>query len=318
MTTNSRHAPVLVREVLSHLAEHTKTFLDGTVGDGGHVEKVAEKFPKLSHIYALDRDEKAIARAQAHLQSLAIPITYFVSSYEFARHQLSQIGVEEVDAILLDLGFSTPQIASSRGFSFLEPGFLDMRYDQSQELTAAKIINKWNKGDIEKILREYGDEPNARGLADAIVDARKRAEIETTEDLVDIILGWYRKKLHSKKEIPWIGGIHPATRTFQALRIEVNDELGTLTRALPELVKLLKKNGRLAIITFHSGEDKIVKQFFKHESRTCICPPEYPQCVCHHAPSLAIITKKPITASEEELKSNTKSRSAKLRVAEKI
>jgi 16S rRNA (cytosine1402-N4)-methyltransferase len=313
-----QHISVLQKQVVEYVPTSARSMIDGTVGDGGHARAILTSHPRMKTLFAIDRDPDAIDRARRTLEKLPHRIVYYIGSYESIPDMLKKEGESGVDAILLDLGFSTPQIDTpERGFSF-EDGPLDMRYDRRSGRTAADILNTFPDEDIENLLREYGDERQAKAIARAIGEYRKHQKFSRTKELVECVLSVYRAKLNSTKEIPWIGGAHPATRTFQALRIAVNDELGSITRALPLCLKALNPGGRLLVITFHSGEEKTVKQFFKHERRDCICPPELPTCVCNHKASLRVITSKGIRADEQEQLTNPRSRSATLRVAEKI
>lgn len=318
MLDDARHIPVLVNEVLSFFPTHAQHVVDGTLGDGGHTKAILARFKHI-HVLGIDADVHAINRARVALADVAEHISLIQGSYEKIPEILAEEGVKKTDCILLDLGFSSPQIDNpERGLSFQHKGPLDMRYNLEQPLTAHTILNTWDGADIERILREYGEERNAKALAHAIIQKRKTKTFENTEELVETILEVYRHKLKSSKEVPWIGGKHPATQTFQAIRIAVNDELNTLSRTLQKLIPILNKNGRLMVISFHSLEDRIVKHFFKHEARSCLCPPELPQCICDHEPQIRIITKKGIKAEEKEQKINPRSRSAILRVVEKI
>lgn len=318
MTPTKNHIPVLLQEVLSFFPTHAQYFIDGTVGNGGHARAILEAFPQ-THCIGLDKDTEAINRTRVHLQNFADRVTLVQASYERIPGILAEEGVKKTDCILLDLGFSSPQIDDpKRGLSFIHDGPLDMRYDTSQQLTAQYILNQWDEQDIARLLHEFGEEPLYKHIAHAIIQKRKTKIFETTTELSNVILDAYREKLKSKKEIPWIGGKHPATRVFQALRIAVNDELHALSRTLQKLLPLINEKGRIIIITFHSLEDRIVKHFYKYEARGCLCPPELPKCICDHDPQIRILTKKGITALPEEQKINPRSRSARLRVAEKI
>jgi 16S rRNA (cytosine1402-N4)-methyltransferase len=313
-----QHIPVLLKQVVDYIPTSARSMIDGTVGDGGHARAILTSHPRMTTLFAIDRDPDAIDRARRTLEKLPQRIVYYVGSYESIPDTLKEEGESGVDVVLLDLGFSTPQIDNpGRGFSF-DDGPLDMRYDRRVGKSAADIVNTFTAEDLEKILREYGDERHAKAIASAITFRRKEKKFYQTNELVECVLSVYRAKLRSTKEVPWIGGAHPATKTFQALRIAVNDELGNLTRALPVCLKALHPGGRLLVITFHSGEERIVKQFFKHERRDCICPPEFPACVCDHKALLRVITSKGIRADEQEQVTNPRSRSATLRVAEKI
>jgi 16S rRNA (cytosine1402-N4)-methyltransferase len=272
-------------------------------------------------VVALDTDFSALEsfRIQAHTDDILRTafqkgsLILEHSNYSSLGEVLKEEGVESVDAILADLGFSSDQIEeSTRGFSFLSSGPLDMRLNQETDLTAAKIVNEFSSGEIARILHDYGDESESRRIALAIVDAREKKLLTTTEELREIIEKVYPKGKRYKMKI------HPATRTFQALRIAVNDELRQLEKFLGQALERLRIGGRIAVITFHSGEDRVVKQFFKDQTKGCICPPGFPVCRCGNKPKIKIITKKPITPTLEEVKNNSRARSAKLRIVEKI
>jgi len=255
----------------------------------------------------MDRDPHALELAAQRLS--IFPDRYYLvrASYRTLREQLARLGWDSVQGILMDLGVSSMQIDTpSRGFSFQSEGPLDMRFDPSQPTTAADLVNQLPEDELARILWEYGEEPHSRRIARGIVQSRP---INTTRQLAEVV------QKHSRGER---GRIHPATRTFQALRIAVNEELQALTETLPQAVEALAPGGRLAVISFHSLEDRIVKQFFRRESRDCICPPDQPVCTCGHKASIVEITRKPIEATPEEVQFNPRSRSARLRVAEKI
>jgi 16S rRNA (cytosine1402-N4)-methyltransferase len=276
--------------------------LDCTAGYGGHADLVTSKIGPDGRVILVDRDVRAVQALDGRFGERAEIIH---ASYLEAANRLREDGTL-VDMILLDLGVSSPQIDNpERGFSFRVDAPLDMRMDQSQSLTAADVVNHMNGRELERIIREYGEEPKARAVARAIVDARP---ISTTAKLAAVV----RKAALFDKDID------AATRTFQAIRIEVNAELEQLDEALPVLAKLLVPGGRMAVISFHSLEDRIVKQFFDQESRDCICPPKQPICTCGHVATLRKLTPKPITADSNETAINPRARSAKLRAAEKI
>lgn len=309
-----KHIPILVTEVLRELLERPeqqvalsrgagraqagglpseeRLFIDGTVGQGGHARAILASLPGC-RLLGIDRDPVNLAIAQERLASFGVSVVLVRDSYANVKTHAKERGFEAVDGILLDVGFSSLHVDDpSRGFSFQADGPLDMRYDRTGELTAEAIVNGWNVDELAQIFRLYGEEPFARPVAKAIYDARKRERITTTLQLAALV----STVIHRR------GKMHPATRVFQALRIAVNDELGELQRALPELVSCLKPGGRIAVISFHSLEDRIVKQFFASQS----------------GHTLAIINKRVITPTEEEIRSNPRSRSAKLRVAERI
>lgn len=296
------HQPVLLDPVIEWLDPHPgQAYLDGTAGYGGHAAAVLERIGDQGEVVLVDRDSNAV-RALAERMAGRAEILH--EGYLEAAERLLEDN-RTFDLILLDLGVSSPQIDNpSRGFSFRAEAPLDMRMDQSQAYTAADVVNRLSQRDLERILRDYGEEPKARAVAAAIVAARPLA---TTADLARVV-----------RPVALKGDIDAATRTFQAIRIAVNAELDQLREALPLLTKLLSFGGRLAIISFHSLEDRIVKQYFESESRDCICPPKQPVCTCEHVASLKRLTVKPVVADSTEIASNPRSRSAKLRVAEKI
>lgn len=318
----ARHVPVLLDEVVDHLQpQPNQHFIDGTIGGGGHAKKVLEATTPDGRLLAIDRDSGALAISKKNLAAFHDRVTYIQDSFANLKHIYhEQFSLYSINGILLDLGLSSSELEDSdRGFSFQLDSPLDMRFDTRQSLTAAEIINEWPADSLTKVFREYGNEVLAPEIIRALLALRQsKQKIKTTKQLVSVILSVYREKLHSQKEIPWIGGIHPATKIFQALRIAVNDELQQIHTALPDAVSLLTPGGRLAIISFHSLEDKIVKDFFKRESTDCICPPEIPICVCDHHATIKKITKKPTVPTKDEITKNPRARSAKLRVVEKI
>lgn len=305
MATRSEHVPVLLEPVIGLLnPQFGQVYLDGTAGLGGHAAAVLERIGESGRAILVDRDDTA-QRALAERFADDPRVELRKASFLEAAQELVEAG-REVDLILLDLGVSSPQFdEGERGFSFKAEAPLDMRMDRSQELTAAEVVNKWPELELERILSEYGEEFKARSVAAAIVDQRP---FTTTTQLAGVVR---RAAYHTKD-------IDPATKTFQAIRIAVNDELRQLAEALPLMVQLLVPGGRLAVISFHSLEDRIVKQFIDQEVKACICPPKQPICTCGHTASLRKITKHPVVADASELAINPRSRSAKLRVAEKI
>jgi 16S rRNA (cytosine1402-N4)-methyltransferase len=297
------HLPVLSDQVVQVLApQKGESYLDCTAGYGGHAALVTKGIGADGRIYLVDRDAKAI---KALSERFGEEATIIHADYVEAANRLLEEGTR-VNMILLDLGVSSPQIDNpERGFSFKADAPLDMRMDQSQVKTAADVVNGYREHELERIIRAYGEEPKARAVAKVIVDGRP---FTSTGELAKVVR---RAALQSKD-------IDAATRTFQAIRIEVNAELTQLEQALPVLTKLLVPGGRLAVISFHSLEDRIVKQFFEQESRDCICPPKQPICTCGHVASLQRLTRKPITGDSTEITTNPRARSAKLRAAEKI
>lgn len=311
-----QHVPVLLNEVIDALQLHPgATIIDCTVGGGGHTKVILEHIGQEGRVLGIDRDEDAIDTVRNTLHDaieekcLTLAQGSFGDLDAIARAQ----GFDAVDGILFDLGASSHHFdTDSRGFSFAADGPLDMRYDRTSGRTAADILNTEKEEELANIFYKYGEERLSRSIARAIVAQRGARRIMRTSELADIADAVYRKYRVRDRHI------HPATRVFQALRIAVNDEYGHLERALPQAVQLLKKGGRLVIITFHSGEDHCIKEFIRKESRECLCPKDFPVCVCKHTPTLSIVTKKGIHPSVAELTMNPRARSATLRVAERI
>ncbi len=307
------HKPVFLREVLAYLdPQPGKIMVDCTAGGGGHSKALLERLLPGGKLVALDQDLDAVQKLQEVLhgfgeENYEIVHSNFVNLRKIAEGLL----LREADGILFDLGVSSYQLdEQERGFSYQQDALLDMRMDRTKKLTAAQLVNEASPKELARIITEYGEENWAVRIASFIVDARKRTRIETTRQLAEII----------KAAIPSGArrtGPHPAKRTFQALRIAVNDELGILPKALTQGVQLLKPGGEMAVITFHSLEDRITKKIFQEMGQGCICPKDLPVCVCHHKPLVKNILGKPLTPTEEELNNNPRSRSAKLRVVEK-
>jgi 16S rRNA (cytosine1402-N4)-methyltransferase len=284
--------------------------LDMTVGMGGHSSELLKSLPN-GRLVGLDQDADALQHAGRALRKDP-RVSLFKANFADVLWVLMDLSISEVDSVLMDIGVSSLQLDTpERGFSFGQDGPLDMRMDQHAGHTAAWVINTYSEQDLAKVIFEYGEEPKARALARAIVADRAKKQFETTGELAALA----KRVIRSGKKP---GEKHPATRLFQALRIEVNRELEVLQKGLKSALSVLKPGGRLAVITFHSLEDRIVKHFMKDESVDCICPPDFPQCVCGHKASLKVLTSKPVTASEAELEANPRARSAKLRVAEKL
>ncbi len=303
----SDHIPVMLNECLSLLnPQPGGCFADGTLGAGGHSAAIAQAIGSEGHLTCFDLDPEAIKIAK---EALA-PYTDRVSIINDSYVNLNQyIPDNSLDGFMVDLGVSSMQLDhAERGFSFHKDGPLDMRFSPEQPISAADIVNTWNVEDLSEILWKYGEERKARQIAAAIVRTRAQEPITTTGRLRDIVMA----AAGNTKE-----KIHPATRSFQGIRIAVNGELDAVEAVLPAAVKALKPGGRLVVISFHSLEDRIVKQFFKTESRGCLCPPEQPVCTCGHKAILKEITRHPVTADEEEIKRNPRSRSAKVRAAVK-
>lgn len=302
------HTSVLLHDSIDGLALRPGALIiDGTLGSGGHSEAILEATAPDGRVLGFDRDEVALDAARARLSRFGDRLVAIHASYAEMGNVAPLKSFEMVDGILLDLGYSSLQIDDpARGFSFRADGPLDMRYDDRQPDTAASLVNRLPEEKLADLIYQYGEERYSRRIARAIAAARP---IHSTRQLAEIV---------AKAQPPSKEKIHPATRTFQALRIAVNDELGQLERALPQAIALLRSGGRLVVISFHSLEDRIVKQFMKQESQGCICPPEQPICVCDHVATLALVTRKPITAAEDEIAANPRARSAKLRVAQRI
>ena len=304
------HIPVLLSEVLEGLAVGPGGYyLDATVGGGGHASAILKASGPTGRLLGLDRDPEAATRAAMHLKPFGDRALVVATSYVHLTTALQRAKFPPLDGILFDLGFSSWQVDDpERGFAFRTDGPLDMRFDPtSDDPPASVLINQLAEAELVDLLRRYGEDPRSRRIAQAIVAARP---IRSTGHLADVILAAVGRG-HREK-------LHPATRTFQALRIAVNHELEGIAEALPQAVAALRSGGRLAVITFHSLEDRIVKHFLKQEEHGCICPPEAPVCVCGKTPTLQIIKRKPVAPSAEEIAANPRSRSAKLRVAEKI
>ncbi len=303
-----QHVPVLFQEVLDILSPIPGgTYLDGTLGAGGHSRGILERSAPDGRVIGFDRDPQALALARENLSEFGGRIITVQDSYQNFQSHLNNLNWQLVDGILLDLGLSSMQLDSpERGFSFREAGPLDMRFDPEQPLTAADLVNGLSREELADLLFTCGEEKQSWKIADAIIANRP---LVSTQDLAELI----KKVTRNRKT-----RIHPATRTFQALRIAVNGELDALEAFLPKALEALKPGGRLAIIAFHSLEDRIVKTFFRRESSDCICPPEIPQCVCGHQAQLKVLTRRPVRPTEEQISRNPRARSAKLRAAEKI
>lgn len=307
------HLPVMEREVIEALrCRGGAVYVDGTVGGGGHAKAVLEASYPDGRLVGVDRDEDALATARRALAEFGERVMLVKANFREIRKIVEGLGIKGVDGVLLDLGVSSFQFdAGERGFSFRTEARLDMRMDRSQKLSAFDLVNGSDAGELERIFREYGEEREARRIARAIVKGRERKPIETTVELANLIALSVPRKLQSK-------GIHPATRVFQSLRIAVNDELESLKDGLSGSFEILKGNGRLAVISFHSLEDRIVKVFFRELATGCICPPRIPQCVCGQKPRATLVTRRSVTPTDEETEANPRARSARLRVIEKI
>ncbi len=307
------HQSVLLDETITGL--HIKPdgiYVDGTLGGGGHAAEVCKQLGNTGRFIGIDRDADAIQAAGIRLSAFAGNVTIVRGNYRDMRAILSQQGIDRVDGITLDLGVSSYQLDNpERGFSYRQDAPLDMRMDNHQNRTAADIVNSYSERDLCRLIRDYGEERFANRIAAHIVQERGKDPILSTGRLSEIIRDAIPAKYRRS-------GGHPAKKTFQAIRIETNDELAILQQSLDDLIQLLADGGRLCVISFHSLEDRIVKSAFKKNEDPCICPPEFPVCVCGRVPQGRIITRKPITPGEEELQANPRSSSAKLRIFERI
>ncbi len=310
--TEFHHVSVLLHEAVDALNVRPEgIYLDGTLGGAGHSAEIARRLGG-GTLIGVDRDPKALAAASERLAPWAERVKLIHGNFRDLEAILDGLGIDAVDGVLLDLGVSSPQLdEAGRGFSYMADAPLDMRMDPSDPLTAWEIVNGWPREELRRILFAYGEERYAPLIAAAIERRREQAPIESTLELAEIIRSAMPQKALREKQ-------HPAKRSFQAIRIAVNDELGAVDSVMGQAIRRLKPGGRLAVITFHSLEDRIVKNAMAEAAKGCTCPPEFPVCVCGKKPTVKLIAKKPITASEEELETNPRARSAKLRVAEKL
>lgn len=307
-----KHVSVLLKETIDGLAvKPDGIYVDGTTGGGGHSYEICRRLGVDGRLICIDQDEEALAAAEKRLEPFAGKVIMVKSNYAQMREVLRQQGIDKVDGIVLDLGVSSYQLDNAdRGFSYREDAPLDMRMDREQTMSARDIVNEYPEEELCRIIKEYGEERFARNIARNICRKRQDKPVETTFELVDIIRSSMSAKARNGKS-------HPAKRTFQAIRIECNQELEVLRQVLDDMVDLLKDGGRISIITFHSLEDRMVKTSFRKYENPCTCPPNFPVCVCGNKPKGKVITRKPILPSEEECQENTRSKSAKLRVFER-
>lgn len=307
-----KHVSVLLEETIENLAiKPDGIYVDGTLGGGGHSLEILKLLSGNGRLIGLDQDEEAIAAAADRLSDYKEKLTIIKSNFQNMVSVLHSLGISEVDGILLDLGVSSYQLdKAERGFTYREDAPLDMRMDRSNKMTAADIVNDYSESELYRVIRDYGEDRFAKNIAKHIVQARQKKRIETTVELNEIIRGAIPAKVRQT-------GGHPSKRTFQALRIELNHELDVLNESIDGMIDILKPGGRLAVITFHSLEDRIVKRRFQENMNPCICPPEFPVCVCGRVSKGKIVTRKPILPSEEEIENNKRAKSAKLRVFEK-
>ena len=307
---NFKHTPVLLNECIEGLdIKPDGVYVDGTLGGGGHSGEILKRLTT-GKLIAFDKDDDALSSTSLKLKEFGDKVTFVKSDFKEMYRKVREMGVQQVDGILLDLGVSSYQIDSpERGFSYRFDARLDMRMDRTSSLSAYEVVNNYSKEDLVRILYNYGEESFAKPIVNKIIEAREVKNIETTGELVALIESAVPKKFWGKGSV--------AKKTFQAIRIEVNGELDGLDVAINEMIDLLAPNGRLAIITFHSLEDRIVKQVFKLRSTDCICDRTIPFCVCNHKSDVVLVNKKPIEATKEELNNNKRSSSAKLRVIKK-
>ena len=306
------HRPVLLDECIQALAIRPDgVYLDGTLGRAGHSREIVKRLTT-GRLICVDRDQAALDAAGERLAGWMDKVTLVHSNFDRVADILDELGLRGVDGMLFDLGVSSPQLDdASRGFSYMADAPLDMRMDRSEGLTAADVVNTWPQEELRRILQQYGEERYAPSIAAAIVRRRQERPISTTLELVEVIRSGMPAKALKEKQ-------HPAKRSFQAIRIAVNDELASVDRMLRGAVPRLERGGRLAVITFHSLEDRLVKNALAQFARGCICPPDFPVCVCGRTPDVKLVHKKPILPTEEEIQENPRARSAKLRVAEKL
>jgi 16S rRNA (cytosine1402-N4)-methyltransferase len=307
------HQPVLLHETVATLSCHPGgIYVDATIGGGGHACHIFKTCPDIKLLIGIDRDADALLQAEQRLASFKSQVVLIKENYSQIKTIISNLQIKSVDGVILDLGVSSHQLLSSnRGFSFSTEGPLDMRMDREQQITASDLVNTPPEQELKKILREYGEERYAALIAKTIVRERTKQPIETTFDLANVVAKTIPFASHPRK-------IHPATRTFQALRIAVNNEFANLESVLPDAVDIVAPRGRIAVISFHSLEDRIIKNFFRQQSQSCICPPHLPKCGCGHSPKLKVLTKRSIVPTDEEIRINPRSRSARLRGAEKL
>ncbi len=306
------HVSVMPEECLKALAiQPGGIYVDGTLGGAGHSFLILSRLTEGGKLIGIDRDETALAAAKERLASFGDQAILVHSNFCRLGAVLDDLGIEKVDGVLLDLGVSSPQLDDgARGFSYMADAPLDMRMDRGDRLTAQEVVNDWPYEELRRILYDYGEERYAPQIAAAICRRREQKPVQTTLELVEIIRSAMPPAALREKQ-------HPAKRSFQAIRIAVNDELGAVRQVIDAAIPRLKTGGRLAVITFHSLEDRIVKNAMADAAKGCICPPEFPVCVCGRKPQVRLVNKKPITATQEELAANPRARSAKLRVCEK-
>ena len=308
-----KHKSVLLFETIDNLnIKPNGIYVDGTLGGGGHSFQILKRLGDGGRLIGIDQDEDALKAAGERLAIFEDKVTTVRSNYCHMKQVLHNLGIEKVSGIVLDLGVSSYQLDEpERGFTYREDVPLDMRMDRRNPKTAKNIVNEYSEMDLFRIIRDYGEDKFAKNIAKHIVAAREKKEIETTGELIEIIKAAIPAKVRAT-------GGHPAKKTFQAIRIELNEELEVLQNSLDEMIDLLEDGGRICIITFHSLEDRIVKTIYKTNENPCTCPSHFPVCVCGKEPKGKVITRKPIVPSDEELENNSRSKSSKLRVFERI
>jgi 16S rRNA (cytosine1402-N4)-methyltransferase len=308
--SGGEHVPVLYEEVLDGLnPQPGGRYVDATAGRGGHAEGILQRSAPDGRVLALDADPTAVSAVQARLAPFGARATVVQANFRSLGTVVRAHGWEQVDGVLFDLGLSSAQLAvPDRGFSFASEGPLDMRFDPTASTTAADLVNTLGETELARLFVAFGEEAHARRIARAIVEERRRSRIDSTTQLARLV----------ERVVGRRGRIHPATRIFQALRIAVNGELEALAAALPQAVDLLRPGGRLAVIAFHSLEDRLTKRFFQQEMMTCVCPPAQPVCTCAHHPTLRAVTKSAVKATADEVRANRRARSARLRIAERL
>lgn len=306
------HKSVLLEETIDSLnIKPDGIYVDGTLGGGGHALEVCKRLGEYGKIIGIDQDADAIGAATDRLKGYKDKVVIVRSNYENIGTVLQDLGIRKVDGICLDLGVSSYQLdTADRGFTYREDAPLDMRMDQRKDETAADIVNGYSEFDLYRIIRDYGEDKFAKNIAKHIVRAREECPIETTGQLIEVIKAAIPMKVRA------VGG-HPAKKTFQAIRIELNHELEVLNNSIDTMIDLLNPGGRLSIITFHSLEDRIVKTRFRNNENPCTCPPDFPVCVCGKVSKGRVVTRKPVVPSEEEMEENKRSKSSKLRVFER-
>jgi len=313
MADTFSHVPVLLRETIDELnIAENGIYVDGTLGGGGHSEAILKKLGPSGRLIGIDQDEEALAFAAQRLEPFRDKVTYVHSNFCDMASIIHGMGIEHVNGILLDLGVSSYQLdTADRGFSYREEAPLDMRMDREQDMTASDIVNGYSEQELYRVIRDYGEDRFAKNIAKHIAAARAVEPIQTTTQLAEIVKGAIPMKQRKH-------GGHPAKKTFQAIRIELNRELDVLEDSLDDMIKLLDDHGRICVITFHSLEDRIVKTIFNRNENPCTCPPSFPVCVCGKKPLGKVVTRKPVLPGEEEISSNSRSKSAKLRTFERI